>query len=52
VWQEKLSQDHVEIRFQIKHVLTGETRLFREGEPLLRYLLAKLEGNSKIDELT
>jgi hypothetical protein len=42
VWPEKLSADVVEIRFEVRHILTGETRIFREGEPLLAYLLAKL----------
>jgi hypothetical protein len=50
VWQEKLSANVVEIRFEVRHILTSETRIFRDGEPLLAYLLAKLgtvEGLNK-----
>ena len=50
VWQEKLSEDVVEVRFQAKHVLSGESRIFREGEQLLRYLLTKLEAGGEVKE--
>jgi len=52
VWQEKLSEDVVEIRFQVRHILTGETRIFRDSEQVLRYLLAKLEVVEDLDEPT
>lgn len=35
VWQEKFSEDVLEVRFQVKHVLSGESRIFREGDQLL-----------------
>ena len=52
VWQEKLSEEVVEIRFQVRHILTGETRIFRDGEQVLRYLLARLEAVEDLDEPT
>ena len=52
VWQEKLSEDVVEIRFQVRHILTGETRIFRDSEQVLRYLLARLEAVEDLDEPT
>ncbi|MEZ4863682.1 MAG: hypothetical protein R3C14_20340 [Caldilineaceae bacterium] len=38
VWQETLSAEVIELRFQVTHVLSGETRVFREGNALLGYL--------------
>ena len=40
VWQEKLSDEVVEPRFQVTHVLSGETRIFREGNVMVDYLTA------------
>ncbi len=51
VWQEKLSEEIVEIRFQTKHLLSGERCVFREGEQLLRYLVAKVEEGGEVDEV-
>ncbi len=44
VWQEKLSEELVEVRFHVTHVLSGETRIFRKGEALLDYLKAQPEN--------
>ena len=52
VWQEKLSVDSVEIRFQVKHLLSGESRIFREEEQLLRYFWTKLEEVAELSEPT
>ena len=40
IWQETMSAEVVELRFQVTHVLSGETRVFREGNAMLRYLTA------------
>lgn len=44
VWLEKLSEGVVETRFQAKHITSGESRLFRDGEKLLAYLRSKAEA--------
>jgi hypothetical protein len=41
VWLEQLGDGDVETRFQTKHVTSGESRLFRNGEQLLTYLHSK-----------
>ena len=43
VWLEKLGNDLTEMRFQVKHVTSGESVLFRDGDQLLMYLRAKTE---------
>ena len=50
VWQEPLGAGMVEVRFQTKHVLSGESRVFRDGEAVIAYLLEKLaeEGGMSI----
>ena len=40
VWPETVDVEVVEYRFQVTHVLSGETRVFREGNAMLRYLTA------------
>jgi hypothetical protein len=50
VWREKFSEDVLEVRFQVKHVLSGERRIFRESDQLLRYLLTKVEEDGVVDE--
>jgi hypothetical protein len=50
VWEERLSEDVSELRFQTKHVLSGESRVFRESDQLLHYLSNTLkESNHKSD---
>jgi hypothetical protein len=43
VWFEPLGQGQTEVRGQVQHVLTGETRYFREWSKLVVYILAKLQ---------
>jgi hypothetical protein len=43
LWKEPLGEDLVEVRFQVQHVLTGESRIFRDDAQLLAYLRAKVE---------
>ena len=33
----------VEVRFQVQHVLTGESRVFRDDAHLVAYLRSKIE---------
>ncbi|MEZ4863698.1 MAG: hypothetical protein R3C14_20420 [Caldilineaceae bacterium] len=42
LWIETLNQDQDEMRMQVKYVLSGETRYFRDGQLLLAYLLLKV----------
>jgi hypothetical protein len=43
LWVEGLGHGQEEVRMQVKHVLSGETRYFRDGSLLLAYLLAKMQ---------
>lgn len=43
LWVEKLGNGQEEVRMQVKHVLSGETRHFREWPLLVAYLLAKMQ---------
>ena len=43
IWHEPLDAEHSEVRMQVRHVLTGETRFFRDWAALTDYLLHKLE---------
>jgi hypothetical protein len=43
LWQESLGEGQVELRFQVLHVLTGESRLFRDDTQMSAYLRAKIE---------
>lgn len=45
VWVEAFSDGEEEVRMQVKHVLSGETRYFRDWALLVTYLLAKLQEN-------
>jgi hypothetical protein len=38
LWYEAWGDGRGEVRFQVKHVLSGETRYFRDGAALLAYL--------------
>ncbi|MEZ4864262.1 MAG: hypothetical protein R3C14_23320 [Caldilineaceae bacterium] len=42
VWLEVLSLDRCEVRVQVRHIESGETRYFRDGWSLLVYLLIKV----------
>lgn len=43
LWVEAVSHDQDEVRMQVKHILSGETRYFRDGWLLLTYLLTKIQ---------
>jgi hypothetical protein len=42
VWREKVDAGQWEVRIQVRHVLTGETRYFRDWSLLAAYLAGKL----------
>ena len=44
VWYELMEADDWEVRMQAKHILTGETRYFREWSRLAAYLVSKLDA--------
>jgi hypothetical protein len=43
VWREPLGEGQTEIRYQAQHVLSGETRGFRDGTLLIAFLQTKLD---------
>ena len=43
VWYELIDADQWEVRVQTKHILSGETRYFREWALLAAYLTSKLD---------
>lgn len=43
LWVETLGHGQEEIRMQVRHVLSGETRYFRDGSLLVSYLLTKMQ---------
>jgi hypothetical protein len=43
LWVEVLGYGQGEVRMQVKHVLSGETRYFRDGGELMTYLLTKVQ---------
>jgi hypothetical protein len=43
VWREALSESPGEVRMQVRHVLSGETRHFRAWAQLAEYLEGKLQ---------
>ena len=43
-WWEDNGEQQREMRMQVRHVLTGETRYFRDAQTLLAYFAAKLEA--------
>jgi len=44
LWYEPVDAGQWEVRMQAKHILTGETRYFREWSPLAAYLVNKLDA--------
>ena len=44
LWYELVDAGQWEVRMQAKHILTGETRYFREWSPLAAYLVNKLDA--------
>ena len=43
LWYERVDADQWEVRMQAKHILTGETRYFRDWALLAGYLTDKLD---------
>ncbi len=43
LWIEEMGNGQQEARMQVKHILSGETRYFREWTLLVAYLLAKVQ---------
>jgi hypothetical protein len=43
IWREPLGEGWTEIRYQAQHVLSGETRGFRDGAMLIAFLQTKLD---------
>jgi hypothetical protein len=44
VWYEPVDAGQSEVRVQAKHILTGETRYFRDWSLLASYLTSKLDA--------
>ena len=44
IWVEEVEPGQREPRLQVRHVLTGETRYFRDAPAMLAYLLSKLDA--------
>ena len=42
MWREPVGEGRTEIRYQARHVLSGETRGFRDGALLIAFLQTKL----------
>lgn len=45
VWREPLGHGQTELRGQVRHVLSGEVRYFREWSALIDYVTIKLEAD-------
>lgn len=50
LWVEELGEGQSEVRMQVKHILSGETRYFRQWAEIELYLLAKLEHPGSSNE--
>ena len=42
VWRERVSDERIEMRGKVQHVLTGETRYFRDWQTLHAFVTAEL----------
>lgn len=42
VWRERVGNERTEIRGKVQHVLTGETRYFRDWQTLRAFVTAEL----------
>jgi hypothetical protein len=51
VWVEAVSDGQSEVRMQVKHVLSGETRHFREWSAAMAFMLAKLQDSVPFDRI-
>ena len=52
VWYELLEADDWEVRMQARHILSGETRYFREWSLLAAYLVSKLNAPGESQSAT
>ena len=43
LWLEECGNDQSEIRAQVQHILSGETRYFRDWAKMAAYMKAKLQ---------
>lgn len=43
LWVEELGDGQEEVRMQVKHVLSGETRYFRDWSQAVAFITARLE---------
>lgn len=50
LWVEALGSGQREMRYKVQHVLSGETRYFRDGSVLLGYLTAKVRQLEEEDK--
>ena len=51
LWAEESGNDQIEIRTQVQHVLSGETRYFREWSKMVAYMETKLrEANHQKEQ--
>ena len=48
VWREPMDENRTEIRYQARHVLSGETRGFRDGALLIAFLQTKLDELERV----
>ncbi|MCL4860225.1 MAG: hypothetical protein KJZ93_12495 [Caldilineaceae bacterium] len=44
LWVERYGDDQREVRMQVRHVLSGETRYFRAWSEVVAFLLAKMQS--------
>lgn len=42
VWRERVGDERIEMRGKVQHVLTGETRYFRDWQTLRAFVTAEL----------
>lgn len=46
LWQENLGNGVYEVRWQVRHLLSGETRYFRRWQEAAPFLLLKLQASA------
>jgi hypothetical protein len=44
LWVEPFGDDQHEVRMQVRHILSGETRYFRSWSDVVTFLLAKMQA--------
>ena len=44
LWYEQLDPEQREVRMQVRHVLSGETRFLRDWTAVTAYMMSKLEA--------